>query len=143
MLDDLLDWKEDLQTGIPSLLLSRLIDESPRNKSQKELEQLNQRLAHEIYYRGHAHYVLELALKFLDEAEVLRDELPDLLWWNVTSKLRHKCQTLIQDIEQIIHKNLERVQKQPKFNLTLPPTESQWQQLAWNGLRFIIKQWRC
>jgi squalene-hopene/tetraprenyl-beta-curcumene cyclase len=142
MLDDLRDWKEDLQTGIPSLLLSRLIDKSPHQYSQEELEELRKKLNHKIYYQGHANYVLELTLKYLDQAEILKEELPELLWWNVTSKLRHQCQTLIEDIAGIVQKNLERVQKQPKFTLTPPPAASEWQQLSWDGLNFIIKQWQ-
>ncbi|MFN7214968.1 prenyltransferase/squalene oxidase repeat-containing protein [Microcystis sp.] len=142
MLDDLFDWKEDLQTGIPSLLLSRLIDKSPHQYSQEQLEELRKKLNHKIYYQGHANYVLELALKYLDQAEILKEELPELLWWNVTSKLRHKCQTLIEDIAGIVQKNLERAKKQPKFTLTLPPAASEWQQLSWDGLDFIIKQWQ-
>jgi len=142
MLDDLFDWKEDLQTGIPSLLLSRLIDKSPHQYSQEQLEELRKKLNHKIYYQGHANYVLELTLKYLDRAEILKKELPELLWWNVTSKLRHKCQTLIEDIAGIVQKNLERVQKQPKFTLTPPLAASEWQQLAWDGLNFIIKQWQ-
>ncbi|HAC62702.1 MAG TPA: hypothetical protein DCF68_03990 [Cyanothece sp. UBA12306] len=142
MLDDLVDWKEDLKLAIPSLLLSRLIDESPRNKSQEELEKLDKTLAYDIYYKEHAHYVLKLALKYLDEAEVLKTKLPDLLWWNITDKLRHKCQALIQDIEQIVNNNLQRVHQQTKFNLTLSPAQSKWQKLAWDGLIFIVKQWQ-
>ncbi|MFN7256150.1 MAG: prenyltransferase/squalene oxidase repeat-containing protein [Microcystis sp.] len=142
MLDDLFDWKEDLQTGIPSLLLSRLIDKSPHQYSQEQLEELRKKLNHKIYYQGHANYVLELALKYLDQAEILKEELPELLWWNVTSKLRHQCQTLIEDIAGIVQKNLERAKKQPKFTLTLPPAASEWQQLSWDGLDFIIKQWQ-
>ncbi|MBC1189777.1 prenyltransferase/squalene oxidase repeat-containing protein [Microcystis aeruginosa CS-558/01A06] len=142
MLDDLLDWKEDIETGIPSLLLSRLIDKSPHQYSQEELEELRKKLNHKIYYQGHANYVLELALKHLDQAEILKEELPELLWWNVTSKLRHKCQTLIEDIAGIVQKNLERAKKQPKFTLTPPLAASEWQQLSWDGLNFIIKQWQ-
>lgn len=142
MLDDLRDWKEDLQTGIPSLLLSRLIERTPRDYSQEELEELLKKLNHKIYYEGHAHYVLEIALKYLDKAEILKEELPELLWWNIVVELRHTCQTLIEDIDRIIQQNLERTQKHPKFTLNLPSAESKWQQLAWDGLNFIIKQWR-
>ncbi|MBE9089970.1 hypothetical protein IQ232_09315 [Microcystis aeruginosa LEGE 11464] len=142
MLDDLGDWKEDLQTGIPSLLLSRLIDKSPHHYSQEQLEELPKKLNHKIYYEGHANYVLELALKHLDQAEILKKELPELPWWNVTSKLRHQYQTLIQDIACIVQKNLERAKKQPKFTLTPPLAASEWQQLSWDGLNFIIKQWQ-
>ncbi|MFM6405138.1 MAG: hypothetical protein ACKPGT_10950, partial [Microcystis sp.] len=57
MFDDLRDWKEDLHNGIPSLLLSRLIDKSPHNYSQEQLEELRKKLNHKIYYKGHANYV--------------------------------------------------------------------------------------
>ncbi len=139
MWDDLCDWKEDLQTGIPSLLLSRVFNERPAQENQ---EALINHLAREIYYGGHARYVLELALKSFDRADSLVADIPDLLWRRVIAELRRQCETLLDDINRIVHHNLQRVHEQPEFTLTLPIAQSQWQQLAWDALRFIVRQWR-
>lgn len=139
MWDDLCDWKEDLQTGIPSLLLSRVLHERPVQESQEAI--LNQ-LARELYYGGHAQYILKLALESLDRADGLTADMPDLLWHRATAELRRQCKALLHDVNRIVHNNLQRVREQPKFTLTLPSAQSQWQQLAWDALRFIIRQWQ-
>ncbi|AFY50883.1 squalene cyclase [Nostoc sp. PCC 7524] len=142
MLDDLLDWKDDLRCQIPSLLLSRLLKEWPVHGTQQELELLKKQLEREVYYGGHATYLLEMSLQFLEDAEILKADLPNLLWWNITAKLRRKCQALLDDINQIISRNLQRVRAESKFVFTLPPAQSQWQQIAWDGVRFVVKQWQ-
>lgn len=142
MLDDLIDWKEDLRSGIPSLLLSRIVDELPLKCTGKDLEFQIESLVREVYYDGHAHYVLELALKFLDRAENLKADISELAWWNITAKLRCKCQALMQDCEQIVRKNIQRVSQQPKFLLQLPPANTQWQNLAWDALHNTVRQWQ-
>jgi squalene-hopene/tetraprenyl-beta-curcumene cyclase len=106
MLDDLVDWKEDLRRGIPSLLLSRVVNEWPVKLSRKDLESQLESLARKVYYRRHAHYVLEIALESLDRADHLKSELPDLLWWDVIAELRCRCEMLLKDIKQIVEKNL-------------------------------------
>ncbi len=49
---------------------------------------------------------------------------------------------MLEDIEQIVARNLRRVNEQPRFTLTLGPAQDPWQQLAWNGLSFIVQQWQ-
>jgi squalene-hopene/tetraprenyl-beta-curcumene cyclase len=139
MWDDLCDWKEDLQAGVPSLLLSRVLQERPGKENEEAT--LN-RLACEIYYGGHAPHVLRLALESLDQADDLVAAMPDLLWRCVIGDLRRRCQALLRDMDRIVHGNLQRVRQQPKFTLALPPAQSRWQQLAWQALRFIVQQWR-
>jgi squalene-hopene/tetraprenyl-beta-curcumene cyclase len=141
MLDDLFDWKEDLRSGIPSLLLSRIVDEFPSKNTGKDLELQIESLVQKLYYDGHAHYVLELAQKFLDRAEDLKVDIPMLPWWDITAKLRSKCQVLMQDTDKIVSKNQKRIREQLKFAIKLPPSQSDWQQIAWDALHFIIKQW--
>jgi squalene-hopene/tetraprenyl-beta-curcumene cyclase len=141
MLDDLLDWKDDLRSSIPSLLLSRIVQESPHKYLGKELEFQIKDLTRQVYYDGHAHYVLNLALQFLDKAENLKIDLPNLSWWDITGKLRYRCQALIQDTDKIVSKNQQRIREQLKFDLTLPSSQSHWQQLAWDALSFTVKQW--
>jgi squalene-hopene/tetraprenyl-beta-curcumene cyclase len=139
MWDDLCDWKEDLRAGIPSLLLSRVLHEQP---AQDDRGTVTNRVAREVYYGGHAQYVLQLALESLGRADGLTLEMPDLPWRRAIAELRRLCESLLHDIERIVRKNLKRVHEQPKFTLTLSAAENQWQQLAWDALRFIVGQWQ-
>ncbi|WP_375510714.1 prenyltransferase/squalene oxidase repeat-containing protein [uncultured Nostoc sp.] len=142
MLDDLLDWKEDLYSGIPSLLLSRILHERPTQGNKEEMTRRRDILAREIYYGGHARYIVELALESLERADRITANLLGSEWHTITAKLRHRCQALLQDIEQIVNANLHRVRSQPNFVLTLPSAQSPWQEIIWDGLRFIVQQWR-
>ncbi len=139
MWDDLGDWKEDLRTGIPSLLLSRVLHERPARENR---DLVRDQLARELYYGGHAQYVLELALESLDRVDDLTADMPHLLWHRATAEVRRNCEALLDDINRIVHDNLQRAREQPKFTLTLPAVQSQWQRLAWDALRFIIRQWQ-
>lgn len=141
--DDLCDWKQDLRHRIPSLPLLRLLPDWPPTKlNQEEETRLLQQLARKLYYGGHAHYILELALQSLDRSERIIEDIPGLLWSNVTSPLRHKCQALLQDINQIVHFNLQRSHQQSTLFLNLPSAKSSWQQMAWDGLNFMARQWQ-
>jgi len=139
MWDDLHDWKEDLQTGIPSLLLSRLLHERP---TQEEWQKASDQLARELYYGGHAQYVLELALDSLDEADDLTADFPQLLWRRALAEMRRQCEALLDDVGRIVRRNLQRVREQPRFTLKLPPAQGRWQQLAWDALRLVVRQWQ-
>lgn len=139
--DDFKDWKEDLCAGIPSLILTRVIKERPANKSQEEMVKLTKSLAREIYYGGHASYVMERAIEALNRADAIKEVAADLPWYSATAKLRQRCQGILEDIERIVGSNLERVRSQPKFSLTLTDAEEPWKQMAWHGLSYIISQW--
>lgn len=139
MWDDLHDWKEDLQTGIPSLLLSRVLHERP---AQEERKAALDQMARELYYGGHAQYVLGLALDSLDAADDLTTDIPDLLWRRTLTEMRRQCEALLDDVNRIVRRNLQRVREQPQFTLKLPAAQSRWQQLAWDALRLIVRQWQ-
>ena len=140
--DDLSDWKDDLDAGIPSLLLARILPQRPSGLNEGELAALEQVVGREIFYGGHARYVMELAIGILEHAEALTTRWPALAWRKVVADLRQQCSLLLQDLERIVDENVRRVERQQPFELKLPPPASSWQQLAWEGLRFIIEQWR-
>ncbi len=141
LLDDLQDWKEDLHSGLPSLLLARMVHEWPVQLAADDSKQLRE-LAREIYYGEHASYVLGLALESLEQAHNTIADLPKLPWHQELDNLRHYCQSMLQDMNRIVHRNRDRIAEQPKLSLTLPPAQNSWQQVAWDGLRFMIRQWQ-
>ena len=142
MLDDLSDWKEDLGAGIPSLLLARILPQRPAGLTDGELSTLELVVGREIFYGGHARYLMELAIGTLDHADALTTKWPGLAWRKVLADLRHQCGLFLEDLERIIEENVHRVEQQPSFELKLPSPSSDWQQLAWQGLGSIIEQWR-
>lgn len=140
MLDDLVDWKEDIHRGCPSLLLKRVLDERPSTLTISE-SQIKE-IAGVIYYDGHAYHVLEKALQALDKADDLVYDLPDLLWLQVTAGLRSQCQELLEDIERIVNNNRQRIETLPKLNLLRPPINNLWQQVMWSGLQYLVREWQ-
>ncbi len=134
MLDDLKDWREDWKVGLPSLLLVRALSDAGESVSEAVL-------ARTIYYQGHAQYVLELALQFLEVANKQIDIYPKLPWHDILAGLKRRCHALLTDLERIVAENLQRVQQQPHVQLTFPPTDNIFLQLAWSGTSFLLQQW--
>jgi squalene-hopene/tetraprenyl-beta-curcumene cyclase len=142
MLDDLSDWKEDLEAGMPSLLLARALGEKPSCPDDESFSNLQQQVAREIFYNGHASYVLTLALRKLDEADAALRDWPKLAWRKVHRDLRNECSQLLSDIERIVRENVVRVNQQPNFALHLPTPTNECESIAWQALDFMIEQWR-
>ena len=142
MFDDVCDWKKDMRNHILSLLLSRIVKKYPDSEIRCGTQEWENRLAYDIYYRGHAQYVIERALDALDDYDDICVELPDFMLNRVVEALRKECRSLLLDIEQIVKRNLRRASEQPNFNLALPRPDNKWQQLSWDSLEFLVKQWR-
>ena len=140
MWDDLQDWKEDLRHRTPTLLLVRLVPERPAGVGELGRDVI-QELARELYYGGHAHHVLELALAALDRAEQLEATIPDLGLHAVTGTLRRRCEALHGDIDRIVRANVRRARAQPRVTLGLREPTQPWQEVAWSALRFLETQW--
>lgn len=142
MLDDLKDCREDLRAGIPSLLLARVVsDWSDAGHGETRERWIEQRIR-EIYYQGHAHYVLDLALDALRRAASRVAELPLVEWRPIIAELEERCLGLRPEIEQVIASNRRRAQESPSFELCLPPAEGALQRTAWQALRIIVRQWQ-
>lgn len=116
LLDDLQDWKEDLRLKIPTLLLARVLSGRSKDLSQDQIARI-------IYYEGHAQYTLKLAIDKIREAEKITAHLPELQWHAQTSEINLKCQTLLQDIEKIVFRNLERVRLKQRIDYCLPKND--------------------
>ena len=56
--------------------------------------------------------------------------------------LRQQCALFLQDLERIIKENVHRAETQQRFELKLPPPRTEWQNLAWRALDYVIEQWR-
>lgn len=142
MWDDLCDWKEDLETGTPSLLLSTLVSERPAFLSRDEQARAVADIARDLYYGGRARHILELALVSLERADGHTAAFPDLPWRNVAGDLRKRCRLLLADIARIVGSNLRRVTRQPSFTLALPEARNDREALAGEALDFVVRQWR-
>jgi len=141
MWDDLQDWKEDLQHGTPTLLLVRLVPERPASLEGEAGRDVIKKLARELYYGGHARYVLELALAALDKAEQLKGTIPNLGLHAVTATLRRKCEALYADIERIVRANVQRARSQPRVSLSLGDAAVPGRRLTETALRYLETQW--
>ncbi|HBL26882.1 MAG TPA: hypothetical protein DD490_08615 [Acidobacteria bacterium] len=141
MLDDLKDCREDLRAGIPSLLLARAVHDRPE-AGEDELERWIERCVREIYYRGHASYVVDLALASLQRAAAAVEGLPVDHWRSVIADLERRCRSLIPDMERIMESNRRRSQAQPLFELSLPPADGGARPIAWEALRLLLRQWQ-
>ncbi len=136
MFDDISDWKEDYLNRSPSLVLCSLLREQPTEPKEQDLKQI----ARELYYGGHIYTVLQLAIDAFDQAASL---VPgDVSWLRLVSKLRERYEDLMTDITRITQANRQRVAEQPVVQLELPVPETQCQQLAWQGLRYLVQQWQ-
>ncbi len=141
MLDDLRDWKEDLQSGTPSLVLVRAAGEKPAWASDEELENITSEIGRRLFYGGHANYILNLAITELDKAEGAIETWPNLAWLAMHKDLRDECALLQEDLERIALENVHRLVKQEPISLELPSPKDEWQALAWQALRYIVEQW--
>ncbi len=141
MLDDLRDWKEDLRSGIPSLVLVRAAAEKPTWDTDDELEAIISDVGRRIFYDGHAAYVLNVASAELDKVARAKQLWPNLAWFAIHGELRDECKRLREDIERVVFENMRRLAKQKPASLILPPAKDAWQALAWQALRYIVDQW--
>ncbi|HLI72103.1 MAG TPA: prenyltransferase/squalene oxidase repeat-containing protein [Ktedonobacteraceae bacterium] len=138
MFDDLSDWKEDYLHQSPSLLLSRWLPERPDKPSVDDLDLL----ARELYYDGHACVILQLAIDALARANNLLADIPDITWPIVVGDLHERCEGLLSDILRITETNRRRASRRVAFHLELPPARSDCELLAWQALRYLIRQWQ-
>lgn len=142
MCDDLLDWRDDAYRSIPSLLLARALPERPALPGAA-LELELDRVGRELYQGGHAAYVIGLALSALDTADRLREVLPGLHlpWYALTDALRRRCLAVQDHILRMAAEQLPRARELPPVELELPEPQGRWQRVAWEALRFLVRQW--
>lgn len=141
ILDDLIDWKEDLKNLIPSLLLARVYQEKPHLiKSKKGNYESD--IARIIYYDGHALHVISLGLRLIKQIELLKPFDGDKTDWYVLVKsIEQKLESLNEDIKLIVSKNIQRVQQKPKVNISIPEPTNDCEFITSKSLTFLIEQW--
>jgi squalene-hopene/tetraprenyl-beta-curcumene cyclase len=136
--DDLCDWKEDFANGVPTLLLTRVVDELP---APDERQRWIPHLARKIYYEGYAQQSLDQAISLLDEADRQVADIPDLTWREVIANLRLECVALRDDLARIVTKNLQRARQQRPFELDAREPHEAFEKAAWGALGFLVDQW--
>ncbi len=137
MLDDLTDWRADLESGFPSLLLSR-VTAAAFAGDRRQLRADGERTRREIYYGGHVGYTMRLALEAIAESERLTEGYPDLLWHRQTSAIRERCQAVLQQLEHIAEKRQATTRR---LAVALPPPSDAWQEVAWDAVQRILHRW--
>jgi geranylgeranyl pyrophosphate synthase len=106
--DDLQDWKEDLAAGRPSLLLARLLVDSPADQEAiRKDPQTLVRLTRKLYYHHHAQALLQLGQKALAIAQAALQELPPVPWSLVLAKLAANYQQVATELDAIVAKNIQ------------------------------------
>ena len=146
LLDDLIDWKTDLENSRPSMLLADVIRKNGalKVKDAPNPTDLHNSFAKEIYYNGIAANSINKALAYIDKSQrILNDlEAKQTGWFNVNIKTKKKLGELLADIDNIVTANIKRVKTQPKFSLDLGNTKNLHKSLAQYALTFLIDQWK-
>jgi squalene-hopene/tetraprenyl-beta-curcumene cyclase len=139
VLDDLLDWKQDLKGLIPSLLLTRVFEGKPYFS---ELE--TDKIAKLIYYKGHAQYILAIGHEAAEKSLKILNEIGgnETDWHELVLSTKVKIEALIEDFDAIVQKNIQRVKLQPKVELEIPVPENDCERVASAALNFVVEQWR-
>jgi len=138
LLDDLVDWKDDFRQRRLTLLLYWATQSSPLEWDQIEESALSRK----IYYGGAALSTLQLAIEALQDARRAISGLPDLAWSEVLAGLHDRIFSLKTDIEDMVHKNLYAIKERASLKVFPPTFQNAWQEMAWRGLAFIIRQWK-
>lgn len=107
IMDDLPDWPQDLERGVPTLVLVRAIDRAFAGDWQAARGDRH-RLAEEIYQGGHAEHVLAVASDALDRADRQTTAWPELTWRRVVAKLRQQVDHTAAEIDRIWHRAGDR-----------------------------------
>lgn len=136
LFDDLVDWREDLKNNTPTLPLSRVVKEWPP-KTAKRID-----VARELYYGGHAEYVLNLAIAHLHEADKLTQNWPDLEWRTLMIfPLTERLTGLREEITETVKRNAIRVRERSNVTLRLPQGQTKLEIAALRGLKYVLSEW--
>lgn len=143
VLDDLLDWRQDIKNVTPSYLLIQSFDshadflEKARTTSLEDIAKI-------IYYKGHAQQTLTIALDSTETSLRILESVggQDTDWHSLVLATKGKIESLIEDFEAIVKQNIRRIQTQPKLEITSTTDTSKVKTLAYKSLNFVLAQWR-
>ncbi len=143
VLDDMVDWKQDLKDCAPSLLLTRVFNENPHLFENGNAQDTND-FARIIYYRDYARQHLTIGLRAVEKSlNLLKQIEGDKTDWHVLVVMTgRKLESLLEDFEAIVRRNKLRVQTQLKVHLEIPLASNDFELVAYQALAFVIEQWR-
>jgi len=137
MLDDLSDWRKDLEQGFPSLLLARVAAAAFGGDRGQMAAQVDS-TRREIYFGGHVAHTMQLALQAITGSDRHTAVYPNLAWQRQTLQIRQRCEAVL---AQIQHLEGSRTTTTRSLAVTLPAPTTPWQELAWAALRRILVRW--
>lgn len=133
MIDDLSDWRVDLERGFPSLLLAR-VSQSAFDGDREAMAADVKRTARAIYLEGHAEASLGVGLDALDDAERRLDGLPSLPFDGPLRTLRCQYESVLAETEAITR---PRQGPRPQTR-ALPAEDEPWRALAHGALGLLL-----
>ena len=99
--DDLIDWKEDLETSKYSLVLARAIGRIPLEKRSEQRDKLRAQVGRLIYYSGLAQQQLDEAFKWFERAYELSLTAGSIIWAEHVKGLQQQTVALANDLRSI------------------------------------------
>lgn len=141
MHDDVRDWKRDLATGFPSLLLVRALGRRPSAEDRADPAFVRD-VSRRIFYGGHVQAVLDLGRAEIESAIRETDALPRCGFREVLQFERDRITALAADLDRIVAKNLDRTRRQPRFTWSPPRPRCESTRIGWKALGFVLDQWR-
>jgi squalene-hopene/tetraprenyl-beta-curcumene cyclase len=143
MWDDISDWKQDLELGIPSLLIARVLenDSELQAKISAKSPQYRNDFSRSLYYNGHLIYILEFAIQSCDEALRCLTDMPEILWKKVIRQQQSQCQELLDDVCAIIQKNVQHQQERPQVHLNLSSPSCLVDEISQIALQSMMREW--
>lgn len=143
ILDDLVDWKQDLKDFAPSLLLTRVFNENPHLFEDENAPDTND-FAKIIYYRGYARRHLTIGIEAVEKSLNLLNQIggEKTDWHTLVVMTGRKIEGLLEDFDAIVRQNKRRVETQLKVRLEIPAPNNDFETIAHTALNFVIEQWR-
>jgi len=138
MLADLRCWRQQLQNGIPSLLLSEMLEQAPPLDDPVAMSLLNEQIEDRMQCSSSVRQVLLEALHALDRAEESLLSMPFPGWRRVIEMYRSSCLAELESQSQAISASRATthtiVLDQTRVAQSIP-------EFGWKGLQMLLREW--
>lgn len=136
MIDDLSDWRVDLERGFPSLLLARVVTASFGGDRAAMAADVRG-TARAIYLDGHAEAVLQVGLRALDRSARGLAALPALPFHGLLRTLRSQYESVFAEVGAA---SLRLARKSAAAAVVPPAEEDAWGSVVCSALRLLLSR---